>query len=250
MFDRVRFIDGGKLTSNALCPREEKTSEGTDVLLLLHGTLSLRVGETDVTLHENEVLVIPVHTPYAVTQMCPTGASFYWLSLDELDEWERPPLVSAPRPFSRSLSWAKSALTYAAGHGYRRECADLAVRFLLHEMTRSTLALGDGEHDLYYVVHEWISANADRPITVSDVAQHFNYNADYLNRLFKSYRHMTIKKYIDTARLRYVRADLLRGELTLRQIALKYAFPDYKAFLKYFKYHVGCTPADYRSSRT
>lgn len=249
MFDAVRFVSGVKYTPRGAWPLEKKTSDTTDLILLIHGTLSLTVGEECLTLHENEVLVIPPHTPYGRDEDRSANVSFYWLSLSDLPTDELPPLVSAPRPFSRSVGWAKNTLAYAASRTYRAECADLCARFLLHEMTHATLDLGKGEHELYYVVHEWISANADRPITVADVAEHFNYNADYLNRLFKAYRRLTIKKYIDTARIRYVSADLLRDELTLRQIATKYAFPDYKAFLKYFKYHMGCTPAEYRSSR-
>ena len=44
-------------------------------------------------------------------------------------------------------------------------------------------------------VAAWIKANCHTAITEMQVARHFGYNVDYLNRVFKTYFFKTIKQF-------------------------------------------------------
>lgn len=91
----------------------------------------------------------------------------------------------------------------------------------------------------------WIKANNNSSLTVSHIAERFGYNVDYLNRLFKNNFSKGIKQYINEERLKYIKKLMLSEHLSLKEVALRAGFEDYKYFLKFFKYHEGITPTEY-----
>ena len=55
-----------------------------------------------------------------------------------------------------------------------------------------------------------------------------------------------LKSIIDEKRLHEIKRMLLESEWTLMQIADRVGMQDYKLFLKFFKYHEGITPTEFR----
>ena len=120
------------------------------------------------------------------------------------------------------------------------------MRLLIIELNAEYKRLDADNHPLFSAVKEWVRVNCDLPIKVSDVADHFRYNVDYLNRVFKRFYPAGLKAFIDEQKLQRIKASLLNDSSTLWEIAEKYGFSDYKYFLKYFKYHEGVSPTEYR----
>ena len=116
----------------------------------------------------------------------------------------------------------------------------------LAELNFLSVAKSNKNDKLYSEVREWVRINSDEPLKVSDIAKRFGYNVDYLNRVFKIHYPQGLKAYIDSMRMQRIKQDLLGEHLSLKEISLKYKFDDYKYFLKYFKYHEGISPKDYR----
>ena len=73
-----------------------------------------------------------------------------------------------------------------------------------------------------------------------------DYNEDYLNRMFKAHYGEPLKSYIDRERIGFIKKLLLEDALPLAEVAQKAGFQDYKYFLKYFKYHEGITPTEFK----
>jgi AraC-like DNA-binding protein len=96
----------------------------------------------------------------------------------------------------------------------------------------------------------WIEANCHTAITELQIASQFGYNADYLNRLFKSSFSKTIKQYINDKRIEHIKGLMLRGDLPLKEIAIQSGFSEYKYFLKFFKYHEKITPTEFYKQYT
>ena len=94
-------------------------------------------------------------------------------------------------------------------------------------------------------VAAWIDGNCHTAITETQIATQFGYNADYLNRLFKSSFSKSIKQYINERRIEYIKGLMLRSELPLKEIAIRSGFDEYKYFLKFFKYHEKITPTEF-----
>jgi len=91
----------------------------------------------------------------------------------------------------------------------------------------------------------WIKANCHTSITETQIAKQFGYNPDYLNRLFKSSYSKTIKQYINEKRMEHIKGLMLGNDLTLKEIAYRSGFTEYKYFLKFFKYHEHVTPTEF-----
>lgn len=93
---------------------------------------------------------------------------------------------------------------------------------------------------------EWIRINLDKKITVKDVAGEFGYNEDYISLLFKKNFSTGIKEYMNEMKMQSVKNLLLLTLYPIKQIAREVGFDDYKNFLKYFKYHEGISPMEFR----
>ena len=89
--------------------------------------------------------------------------------------------------------------------------------------------------------------NSEKPLTSVLVAEQFGYHEDYLARLFRRNLSCSMKQYIIKMRLAYLKTQLLSTELSLKEIAARAGFAEYKYFLKFFTIHEGMTPTAYRN---
>ena len=206
----------------------------------------MKVGEAIYELRPGDVLRIDPDTPHGGTAQCEEPVSFYWIHFSAREE-PLPPLWSHPENATQVEFLCRGILHYANTEGYPPESVDLLLRVLLIEL--GVQARGSIAPDrLSAAVCEWIRANCDLPLRVSDVANQFHYNPDYLNSVFREKHPEGLKAYIDAARMAHIRRDLADGRLSLREIATKYGFAEYKYFLKFFKYHEGISPTVYRAT--
>ncbi|MBC5635207.1 helix-turn-helix domain-containing protein [Ornithinibacillus sp. BX22] len=88
------------------------------------------------------------------------------------------------------------------------------------------------------------SARSD--LSLQDISEAFSLNPQYLSRYFKAKVGVTIKKKLDSMRLNKSLMELQTTDLTVTEIALKYGFPDSKAYYRVFKEILGITPSEYR----
>ena len=72
------------------------------------------------------------------------------------------------------------------------------MKVLLAEITHGK---SDNCGKLLSEIKEYIRRNREMPLKASDIAEKYNYNEDYLNRLFKKELGIGIKKHIDSVRL-------------------------------------------------
>ncbi|MUK88507.1 helix-turn-helix domain-containing protein [Ornithinibacillus sp. L9] len=81
---------------------------------------------------------------------------------------------------------------------------------------------------------------------LQDIAKEFSLNPHYLSRYFKSNVGVSLKKYLDNMRLNKSLFTLRTTDETVTDIALKFGFPDSKAYYRVFKDVLGITPMQYR----
>ncbi|MCH1626895.1 GH39 family glycosyl hydrolase [Ferdinandcohnia quinoae] len=81
---------------------------------------------------------------------------------------------------------------------------------------------------------------------LQDIAKEFSLNPQYLSRYFKSNVGVSLKKYLDNLRLNKSLFALRTTDETVTEIALKFGFPDNKAYYRVFKEVLGITPMQYR----
>lgn len=95
---------------------------------------------------------------------------------------------------------------------------------------------------------EWLRINISKNYTVEEIADKFNFNKDYLCRIFKNHTGMSTIKYINKARISKAKELLCSSELSIRAISSSLGFSDEKYFMKLFKANEDMTPSQYRNT--
>lgn len=172
--------------------------------------------------------------------------SFFWLHFyGDVEEGSLPKFIR-PECAPRLLVLFRQLLHYGNSPDYPRLAADCTARLILTELETEFKKRQDPTPSLYEQICEWCRTNSDRKLTVAEVADKFGYNKDYLNRMFVKYGR-GLKEYINDRRMDNIKSALLSDVYTLKEIARRTGFDDYKDFLKFFRYHEGISPTEYRN---
>ena len=94
----------------------------------------------------------------------------------------------------------------------------------------------------------FIVLNANRSISVDEVAKALGFSVRHLNRMTKLAIGCTLSEMIIDARLSYAKKLLKDYELTISEIAEKGGFVDISTFTKFFKRYAGVPPTEYRKT--
>jgi YesN/AraC family two-component response regulator len=95
---------------------------------------------------------------------------------------------------------------------------------------------------------EWTRIHAEEPVTVTDLAQKFNYNKDYISRLFKQNTGMRPLEFIHSIRINKAKELISRTDMSIKQVAAEAGYTDEKYFMRLFKKMVNMTPSQYRNA--
>lgn len=104
----------------------------------------------------------------------------------------------------------------------------------------------EGGFSILSSVMEYINDHLDRMLSVEEIADHFNYNKDYIMKTFKAKYGITIKKYSNEKKLDIAKRLLTKTEMAIENVGASIGFDDKELFEKFFKYHEKMTPQRYR----
>lgn len=246
MYENIKYIHGGKFVSRGNWKHPERVIDSTEIIIVTKGTVYIARDGLEYVLTPGDVIRLDAGIRHGGTRISTDDVSFYWVHLVGAEPSELPPVYFRPESTVQAEIICRQLLHYANTEGYPRESTDCLLKVLIMELTSENLRSGAGSHRLCSAVEEWVKNNCVTPIKVSDVAAQFNYNEDYLNRVFRQFHPEGLKAYIDNIKIQKMKKDLISETLTLQEIAERYSFSDYKYFLKYFKYHEGISPTKYK----
>lgn len=246
MYESIKYIHGGRFVSRGSWIHPDRIIDNTEIIIAIKGTFYITSDGTEYMMTPGDVLRLNPGIRHFGSRESTAEVSFYWLHFVGCKSSELPPVHFRPENITQAELIARQILHYANTEGYPNEAVDSLLKVLLIELNTEQAKSSSRSHRLFSTVKEWVRVNCDMPIKVSDVAAQFNYNEDYLNRIFKRYYPDGLKAYIDEVKMQKIKHDLITEGLSLQDIAEKYAFLDYKYFLKYFTYHEGVSPTKYR----
>lgn len=93
---------------------------------------------------------------------------------------------------------------------------------------------------------EYLQDHITETITISDLANHFYLNPDYLARLFKKHMHISLGHYITLQKIS-VAESLLREGKSVAQVQEILGYSSYSYFFKSFQKITGISPSQYGS---
>ena len=104
----------------------------------------------------------------------------------------------------------------------------------------------DGRTECIEKVIQYIHCNLDHEIHRSDIAKWVNFNEDYVSRMFKKEKGISLKEYIIREKMKLAR-DLLRTtNFSIGAIATKVGFDNFSHFSMTYKKIMGVTPMEER----
>lgn len=90
---------------------------------------------------------------------------------------------------------------------------------------------------------DFIHANLDRSIGLSELAAEVNISRFHFSRLFKKTTGTTPLSFVEQCRLQYAQSLITGSDAPLAEIAAMTGFADQSHFTRRFRRHLGCTPA-------
>jgi AraC-like DNA-binding protein len=200
--------------------------------------------DVDYTIGSDEFLLLEPFVGHHGYQMS-TNTQFYWFHISDFPEGLKKEKTKKVNSSYNLMILFRQLLHYQEARAPQESLNYLARLILLELYAGTVTKTGSRVADQ---VAAWISANRNTLLKSTTVADFFGYNEDYLNRLFKKTFGKTLKQYMDDVRMDYIKKQLLIDGLSLTQVAMMAGFEEYKYFLKYFRYHEGMTPTEFRAS--
>lgn len=219
-----------------------------NLIFVTEGVLYIEMQGVRYTVRPGEFLFLPhgaLSNGYRPSGV-PTGFFFAVFNASPVPELPTHFTLNTPMPV-RTLY----AQLIRAAHfpDYSPEGMNAHLHALLHEVVYQLKhADQQPENTLAAKIKYYIDSTVFRNLTVQDVAAHFGLCADYINRVFSQAEHMTVKTYITQRRLGYLEEYLSSVSTPIKTIAEKLHFSSPSALSKFYKYHTGRTPEQYRDA--
>ncbi len=215
-----------------------------ELILVTEGTIYIEEEDVQYVLKQNQMLILEpgkLHRGYRTS----TGKTAFYLFHYRTD---------LPLPFKtyggtdfyevkyglKKLLHIANTLSYSDA---ARDAAALIVYEEAAKISREEFSL----HPIIGKVAEYIRVNIRNNPTVAAVAHAYGYAPDYISKIFKSARGISIKTYITKLKMNLAKDYLLTTEFTVKQIASELGFPDENLFIKFFLYHEKISPTKYRN---
>jgi AraC-like DNA-binding protein len=278
----LSFVSCGHFISDENWIHNERIIDNFELIIGINGTAYIQQNEEKFEVTPGKILLLlpgQVHKGYEFSK---ENTSFYWLhflcnsehriinhneALNEIlplnsDNYSRRindsiivPNFSSPENIEKLIILFRQLLHISNSNYYTPIICDYLVTLILTELTQQTIdnasqILGSYDISNKKLIHilEWIRINIHKEIKVQDLADRFNFNADYLTRIFKKHLGLGTLQYINNLKISKAKDYLCQSEKSIKEIAFILGFKDEKYFMKLFKEHENLTPSEFRNA--
>lgn len=112
-----------------------------------------------------------------------------------------------------------------------------------HQHAKEQIKPAPGARELVDQTAGYILEHLSEKLLVEELAMRVHLNSDYLNRIFKKYRGVSINKFIINERMQLAMELLRKGDLTAGAVAAQVGYENYANFTNMFKKVYGKLPS-------
>ena len=94
---------------------------------------------------------------------------------------------------------------------------------------------------------DYLDNNLYKQISINEISKTFNYNKDYIMRLFKKELNITIIEYINSKRVYFSLDKIKNSKDSILKISLDAGFSSQEYFCEMFTKTIGVSPLKYRN---
>ena len=232
------YLNGGLFECSGEWIHPERRIESNEIIFVQRGKVCIEEDGISYELEKNDIIALEKGKRHFGTRKT-EDVAFYWFHFSD----------DVPAKVIRGAASQISVLIcqlfhYENSPQYPRRTLDLMLELILTEIAVS--AAESSPSALAEQICEWVRINSNRKITVGEISEKYKYNSDYLSRLIKQNKGVTLEKYIIKQRLDYAKKMLLSTENNISEVAALCGFESYQLFLKFFEYHEKMSPSAYR----
>ncbi|MCS7464900.1 AraC family transcriptional regulator [Paenibacillus doosanensis] len=276
----AEFVSGGLFVSDVPWTHSRRIVDSFEIIIGISGCLYISQGQAEYEVKPGDVLLILPGQMHQGYRMCESGISFYWFHFtadreyalldehqlsEELSKLNKPdsakmfseayiPLFYAPSRVERVNILFQQLQHVVNSNYYTRQAAHYIATSLLIELSEQMIKdyynsskLPQGDKIISEMI-EWIRVHMREDISVSDVAEKFTYNKDYLSRFFKKRTGFHLQEYIHLMKMSKAKELLTRSSQSIKDVAEFVGFRDEKYFMRLFKKYENMTPTEYRQA--
>lgn len=279
----MQFVSAGKLVNSGGFIHPRRKIETFVLICVLKGTLYITHGEKPHTVKKNEFILLFPDTLHYGTAPCQQPLSYYWTHFYVTDKnyhiYNKTALMRNQSLFNINANYTSSIAIEnyllpeygqlsieKRSHLLFSQLLDISKRENYNATWRCHYALSllllEAANEAYSSTHfaspklpvqitpiiEWIRSHYQEPLTVTALAEQFDYHPVYLTRMFKEHTGYPLISYINKTRLEIAKNLLCSTTTPVCIIAETCGFPDCKHFMKLFKKMEGATPSQYRNA--
>jgi AraC-like DNA-binding protein len=251
---RIEALNGGLFVSPGHGRHPVRTIDSHEFVFVKSGNLGIFEGEDVFEVGPGQALILSAGRRHGGTKDYSQELQFYWIhfrlkAAQSGVEIFPLPRLSNPRRPDRIVELLRMFLDDQESGGLSRPKANVLVELLLLE-TLEGLSSGQPSNS-----EERLAANAEnimkarfreQDFGASKLAGELKCNADYLNRVFKRARGMTLTEGLRRLRVNFAAQLLLDGRTNVEEAAQQSGFSDRSYLRRVFKQLKGMTPKDYR----
>lgn len=257
----VHYLKSGLFTAEVGWQHHQvRHHKDIEVMIGLSGSIALSVAQQSFVLEQGDILTVFPNETIVGTHPVVTPGSYIWFHVTPVAPVvsESPSSICLPRfahlqQEAQVVITAHQLLDIAHDQSAQAIVADFQASLVLLTIANQTANQRQNitsQQSLINSVKEWMRINLAKQPSVSDIADHFYLNADYLNRIFKHETGDTLTGYMNAMRIEYAKLLLLGTNRSIQTIAGLAHFNDSKYFARVFKQLVDLSPRAYRQAYT
>ncbi|HBF14300.1 MAG TPA: hypothetical protein DDW30_01175 [Clostridiales bacterium] len=249
-FISFSFWDCAKIQTNSAAWAWKDTLMTRYCLIFVSdGRVSLRVNKRKTVVLENDMLLLTAPNTLIATEEQPQSGTV-WIVTFECDDF--PFFRLLPDGVSATVTGTLSPMlnqihVHMAHHTKPHYYYDAMLTLMMDEIGRHILT-EKSKQEIYDSVCKYISDHVSEELTVGKISAAMNYNKDYLCRVLRQCNGSNIKQLITEEKLSCAKSFLQMTNYSCERIGALIGLPSTNKFVKFFKYHTGETPGEYRNS--
>jgi len=161
--------------------------------------------------------------------------------------------ILTPSPFEVIEKTVEKTVNKLKNKQYEEQIQKYGEQWIHSHVETAANAQGDNRSTQEIVQHtaDYIIENLDNEkLSVSHLASYNYLNSDYLNRIFKREKGISINQFIIKERMELACQLLLHSNINITTIASQAGYSNYPYFVSTFKRINGMTPTQYRNQHT
>jgi len=253
----AQYVSGGWFNSSGSWKHPQRTLESYVLIVGVQGNAYIKVSAQNYTVCSGDALILPPNIQHSGYQES-HDVSYLWfhftakVNANNSNNSIILPMFIHSHSHSRLLQLGVQLLHIEQAKYSNTLSVNYQLSSILLEIAEqyhysSTIKQQDHPRKIYEI-QEWIRINAKQPLTLSQVAEHFHYNKNYLCKIFKKETGHTVQNHITSCKLEIVKQALLTKNTPIKQLTKMINFSDEKYLMRVFRQYEGVTLSKFKNA--